>query len=817
MANTKVTYTGDGTTTNFNVPFPYIQKSDVFVYVNQVLQIHPLQIVWLNASTIQFFHAPKVDDAVEIKRFTPMDTPLVNFQNSAVLTAADLNLSQQQNFYVMQEAVEGFYELVNNALLRVASGTGIVETETDEVLAALVNEMLQEASAATLQQRVSDIDTNAESIVQLGTDLQVQVNTLAQGTAAIVYIQDSEPVPGVGGIPDPITDGARWYDSDDNNKPYIYDGTATQWMSLEDPRIGQAVADISVLQTDVAGNAAAIVNEQTARSTADSAFASELALLGAQNGAQTAFILDSSTVKIDSDVGDTVATRLSQLDATDSNNAAAIASEESARVSGDSANASSISALDVRMTDAESDIVTNAASIVTEQNARVSGDSANASDITALQARVTTTEGDIATNAADIITEQNARASGDSANASSITALSARVTTAEGDISTNAADIVTEQNARASGDSAIASDVTSLTTTVDGHTTTINTHASSINGLEGKYGVTIESGTYVSGFVLNSGGGSSSFKILADNFAIVQPGTYANKIWWDGANSRLQIAGDLIVQGTINGADALSTSSGHRLGSTQIADDAISSDHIAANQILAGHIKADEIEASHINITNLATIANAETGNLTVNGSLTMNSSGHMKGGQTAYNTGSGFFLGYSGAAYKFSVGSSTGNRLTWDGTTLTVVGEVKVGEYIKDTAETIAEANTARSVTGMSNTTYTEKKKFTIDRDGDVNLYFDYYFQQCSYANGAIRWKKNGVTIASINGSTPTSWTSSGAKAINGLVEGDVITVELAPGQWYSDAPESGTTHIRNCQLRATVTIPGNATVNTN
>lgn len=43
-----------------------------------------------------------------------------------------------------------------------------------------------------------------------------------------------------------------------------------------------------------------------------------------------------------------------------------------------------------------------------------------------------------------------------------------------------------------------------------------------------------------------------------------------------------------------------------------------------------------------------------------------------VRAGQTAYNTGSGFHLGSDG---RLSLGNSAGNRLTWDGTTLNVVG----------------------------------------------------------------------------------------------------------------------------------------------
>lgn len=62
------------------------------------------------------------------------------------------------------------------------------------------------------------------------------------------------------------------------------------------------------------------------------------------------------------------------------------------------------------------------------------------------------------------------------------------------------------------------------------------------------------------------------------------------------------------------------------------------------------------------------------TGTLTVTGNMTIATTGHIKGGQTAYNTGTGFFLGYSGAAYKFSIGT-TSNSLTWDGSALSVIG----------------------------------------------------------------------------------------------------------------------------------------------
>lgn len=51
---------------------------------------------------------------------------------------------------------------------------------------------------------------------------------------------------------------------------------------------------------------------------------------------------------------------------------------------------------------------------------------------------------------------------------------------------------------------------------------------------------------------------------------------------------------------------------------------------------------------------------------------INIGNTGSIRGGQTAYNTGTGFFMGYSGGEYKFSFGNPVGNYVTWDGTILT-------------------------------------------------------------------------------------------------------------------------------------------------
>ena len=52
-----------------------------------------------------------------------------------------------------------------------------------------------------------------------------------------------------------------------------------------------------------------------------------------------------------------------------------------------------------------------------------------------------------------------------------------------------------------------------------------------------------------------------------------------------------------------------------------------------------------------------------------------------IKGGADGYDSGSGFWLGHDGDDYKFFIGDSAGDNLTWDGATLTVSGSLIAGD----------------------------------------------------------------------------------------------------------------------------------------
>lgn len=102
MAYSKVTYTGTGTLTNFTIPFQYLDKANILVTVDG----NPKSFTWLNDTTVVISPAPAVDTKVVIARDTEKNKLLVDFNDGSVLTADNLDTSNRQIFFTMQETLD---------------------------------------------------------------------------------------------------------------------------------------------------------------------------------------------------------------------------------------------------------------------------------------------------------------------------------------------------------------------------------------------------------------------------------------------------------------------------------------------------------------------------------------------------------------------------------------------------------------------------------------------------------------------------------------------------------------------------------------
>ncbi|ASG21416.1 phage tail protein [Nitrospirillum viridazoti] len=105
----------------------------------------------------------------------------------------------------------------------------------------------------------------------------------------------------------------------------------------------------------------------------------------------------------------------------------------------------------------------NASAIQAEQTARASGDSANATAIITLASEVHSPTTGLAAAFTAISNEASTRATADSANASATSALAAQVNDSSTGLAKTRADLVAEQTTRANADSALSTSLTSLT------------------------------------------------------------------------------------------------------------------------------------------------------------------------------------------------------------------------------------------------------------------------------------------------------------------------------------------------------------------
>jgi hypothetical protein len=84
-------------------------------------------------------------------------------------------------------------------------------------------------------------------------------------------------------------------------------------------------------------------------------------------------------------------------------------------------------------------------------------------------------------------------------------------------------------------------------------------------------------------------------------------------------------------------------------------------------------------------------------------GSISTETTGDIHGGQTAYDTGTGYFLGYDTNAYKFSIGNSSGNKLTFDGSNLSVTGAITANSGSIASTVTIGGTQASTVVSGAA------------------------------------------------------------------------------------------------------------------
>lgn len=124
MASTIAFYTGDGTTTDFAVPFDYLAKK--FVRVSRGTTIltggdygdTSKDYYFLDKNKVRLKVPPAIGEGVTIRRYTSATDRVVSFKDASVLKAIDLDVSSVQTIHIAEEA----RDVINDALLKDKQG-----------------------------------------------------------------------------------------------------------------------------------------------------------------------------------------------------------------------------------------------------------------------------------------------------------------------------------------------------------------------------------------------------------------------------------------------------------------------------------------------------------------------------------------------------------------------------------------------------------------------------------------------------------------------------------------------------------------------
>jgi len=121
MATTSNTYTGNGSNKLFSITFPYLDESDIDVYLNGTLQTITTQYIFANATTIEFVTAPSNGAVVLLDRSTDDVALQATFFTGSTIRSSDLNSNFDQVLFIAQEST-------NDATAALAASTAATVT-----------------------------------------------------------------------------------------------------------------------------------------------------------------------------------------------------------------------------------------------------------------------------------------------------------------------------------------------------------------------------------------------------------------------------------------------------------------------------------------------------------------------------------------------------------------------------------------------------------------------------------------------------------------------------------------------------------------
>jgi hypothetical protein len=196
MATTSNTYTGNGSNKLFSITFPYLDTSDIDVYLNGTLQTIITQYTFANATTVEFVAAPANGAVILLDRSTDDSALQATFFPGSSIKASDLNDDFDQVLYIAQETsneattatttAATATTTANTALSQSAAAVSTANTASSNASAAVSTANTASTNASNAVTTANTASSNATTAVNTANAATSTANTASSNASAAV-------------------------------------------------------------------------------------------------------------------------------------------------------------------------------------------------------------------------------------------------------------------------------------------------------------------------------------------------------------------------------------------------------------------------------------------------------------------------------------------------------------------------------------------------------------------------------------------------------------------------------------------------------
>lgn len=165
MLYSEIKYRSDGVGTLFPIPFDYIDRAHVRVYIDDVRTTFEFH----TDTTVNIIDPAPAGSIITVKRESPVDKPVVDYTDGSVLSARELDKQAEQLLFIIQETVD-------------RSGKASVAQAAAELAASLAETYADNAeqSSQTAQSAAAAANTAAGNAYSYASEVYTAISSFSK-------------------------------------------------------------------------------------------------------------------------------------------------------------------------------------------------------------------------------------------------------------------------------------------------------------------------------------------------------------------------------------------------------------------------------------------------------------------------------------------------------------------------------------------------------------------------------------------------------------------------------------------------------------